>query len=156
MKKRIQWKVLITCLAAVYIIAFIASLFTNGVVDSEWYKENRPSFTPPNFIFPIVWNVLFFLISISLYIAWTSTKDKTKKQRIASIFGINLILNALWSYFFFTLKNPTIAFVDLILIWITIWIMIFTVSKVNKISGWLLFPYLIWVSFAGILNWAWL
>jgi len=119
--------------------------------------QNRPTITPPNYVFPIVWNILFFLIALSLYFAWTSNKTKKKyKPKIARIFVINLLLNALWSYFFFTLKNPLIALADLILIWITIIAMIYTTKKVSKTSAWLLVPYLLWVSFAGVLNWLWI
>lgn len=155
MKKKVNYKILITSFLIVYFIAFIGSLFTSSVTDSEWYLNNRPSITPPNYVFPIVWNVLFFLIALSLYFAWMNSNKKQKKK-LAFIFGINLFLNALWSFLFFTLQQPFWAFVGLIALLISILGMIFVVCNIDRKSGWLLFPYLLWVGFAGILNWLWL
>ena len=118
-----------------------------------WYQSIKPSFTPPNYVFPIVWNILFFLIAISLYLAWTSAKKKEMKRKIAAVFGMNLLLNFLWSFLFFAKQNPVGAFFDLIALLITIVAMIYTTYKVNKTSAYLLVPYLLWVSFAGFLNW---
>lgn len=151
MKKRIDWKVLISSLIIVYAIAFIGSLFTSPSVDSSWYESVRPSITPPNWIFPVVWNILFFLIAISLYLAWISSSKKNKRKVII-VFGINFILNILWSMLYFGLRNPGLAFFEIILLWISILLMIKTTFKINKRSSYLLVPYLLWVSFAGILN----
>lgn len=151
---KINYKVLIISLIVVYLTAFIGSLFTSPVTYSQWYIDNKPEITPPNYVFPIVWNILFFLIALSLYFAWINSKKK-QKTKVAFVFGINLILNASWSYLFFTLQKPLWAFVCLIAIWISIWWMIFTVCKIDRKSEWLLIPYLIWVSFAGVLNYLW-
>ena len=153
--KKINYKVLISSLLIVYLIAFIGSLFTSGNTDSEWYINNKPFITPPNYVFPIVWNILFFLIALSLYFAWLNSNKKQKKK-VALVFGINLILNALWSFSFFGLQKPLWAFIDLIALWFSIWIMIFVTSKIDRKSVWLLVPYLIWISFAGVLNWLWI
>lgn len=135
-------KTLIFSFVFVHLAALFGSLFTST---GDWYESVKPSITPPSFVFPIVWTILFILISLSLYFALL------KRKKVILIFGINLIFNALWSYFFFGLHKPLLAFIDLILIWITIFIMIYSVRKV-KISAYMLVPYLIWVSFAGILN----
>ena len=95
MKKRVDWKILVLCLVIVYAIAFIGSLFTSQNVNSSWYESIKPGITPPNYVFPIVWNILFFLIAISLYFAWTSSKNKTQRKTVAWIFGINFFLNLL-------------------------------------------------------------
>ncbi len=152
MEKR-NWKVLVISLLVVYAAAFIGSIFTTGNTNSTWYTENKPSFTPSNFIFPIVWNILFLLIALSLYLAWINAEKKEKKK-IAWIFAINLVLNALWSFLFFTMKNPFLAFIDLLLIFATIILMIWITGRISRKASWLLVPYLIWVAFAGILNFA--
>jgi tryptophan-rich sensory protein len=151
MEKRITYKVLIISCVAVFAIAFIGGLFTSGNTNSSWYLENKSSITPPGFVFPIVWNILYFLIALSLYFAWTGSK-KSEKGIIMLSFGANLILNALWSLLFFEMKNPLIALIDLIFLWGTIVWMIFVVGRIDKKAGWMLVPYLLWVSFASILN----
>lgn len=151
MKKRINWKVLIICLIVVYSIALIGSLFTSQNIDASWYESIKPSITPPNFVFPIVWNILFFLIALSLYFSWIKATKKQKKK-IAIVFGINFILNILWSVLFFTMKNPVFSFAELLFLILSIKLMIFTTWKINRISSYLLIPYLLWVTFAGVLN----
>ena len=149
--KKINWKILIACLLIVYLVAFLGSIFTSPVTNSEWYNSVRPSITPPNWVFPVVWNILFFLIALSLYIGWINA-NKKDKSKIALVFGINLFLNIFWSILYFGLKNPTLAFFELILLWISIIFMLTTTYKINKKSFYLLIPYFIWVSFAGVLN----
>jgi len=150
MKKRINWKVLIISFIVVHLAALIGSLSTNA--DSEWYDSVKPSITPPNYVFPIVWTILFIFISLSLYLVWMNSK-KNQKKAIGIVFGINLILNALWSYLFFGLQNPLAAFYELILLWISIISMLILNYRINKSGFWMLMPYFLWVSFAGILNW---
>ena len=152
MKKRgINWKILISSLLIVYAVAFIGSIFTSQNTDSEWYQSIKPDITPPNWVFPIVWNILFFLIALSLYFAWINAKNPQKKK-IALVFGINFILNILWSVFYFGMQNPLIAFIEIIFVLISILSMIFTTYKINKTSSYLLIPYLLWVGFASVLN----
>lgn len=151
MKKKVNWGVLVISLLIVYAVAFVGSIFTSVNTNSEWYQAIKPSLTPPNYIFPIVWNFLFFLIAVSLYFAWTNSEKKLHKK-IALIFGINFLLNILWSVFFFAMKKPVFAFAEIIILLISILIMIFTTWKIDKKSSWLLVPYLMWVTFAGILN----
>lgn len=149
---KINWRLLILCFAITYSVAFIGSLFTIQGVNSEWYQSIRPSITPPNWVFPIVWNILFFLIAISLYFLMISSKNKQMKTKVYIFFGINFLLNILWSVFYFSMKNPALAFIELIILWGSIISMIFISFKVSRKSSWLLVPYLLWVSFAGILN----
>jgi tryptophan-rich sensory protein len=151
MKERVNWKVLIACFVIVYFVAGIGSIFTTKAVSSDWYQTIKPSITPPNYVFPVVWNILFLLITFSLYIVWINS-NKKKKTKIAWVFGINFILNIFWSFLYFYLKNPKFAFFELILLWFSILSMIIISWEINKKSAYLLIPYLIWVSFAGILN----
>lgn len=151
-KRRINWKVLIVILIIVYLVAFIGSIFTSSNVNSEWYQSTKTFITPPNWVFPIVWNILFFLIALSLYFSWIKS-NKKQKRKIAIVFGINFLFNILWSVLFFTMKNPVFSFYELVfLLWSSILAMIFITRKINKLSAYLLIPYLLWVSFAGVLN----
>jgi tryptophan-rich sensory protein len=150
--KKINWQILIVSLVVVYAIALIGSIFTSSSVNSQWYQNIKPGITPPNWVFPVVWNILFFLIAVSLYLSWINAKKKADKKKIVLIFGINLVLNTFWSILYFGLKNPGAAFYELILLWISILTMIFVTYKINKLASYLLIPYFAWVSFAGVLN----
>ena len=99
--KKEGWKILIICFIIVYLVAFIGSIFTSSAVNSQWYSSIKPSITPPNYVFPIVWNILFFLIAFSLYLAWINSKNKKIKTKVAWAFGVNFILNIFWSVFYF-------------------------------------------------------
>ena len=147
-----KWLIFIICLVVVFAAGVIGSFANSGTTSSEWYEMNKPGITPPGFVFPIVWNILYFLIALSLYFAWTGARKKEKKK-VAWVFGINLVLNALWSVLFFGFRKPGWAFVDLVLLWVSIWFMIFISGRIDKKASWLLVPYLLWVSFAGVLNW---
>ena len=148
-KKKVNWKVLILSFIAVHLTAVIGTFFTNS--DTEWYDSIKPSITPPSIVFPIVWTILFILLSFSLYFAWINGK-KNQRKIIALVFGINLVLNALWSYLFFGLQNPIASFCELIILWFSIVSMLIVTYKISKRSCYLLIPYFLWVSFAGILN----
>ena len=113
-KEKINWKALIGSFVAVGLVAALGSLFTVGNTSGEWYDSIKPSITPPGWVFPIIWNILFFLIALSLYFSWNAAEAKEKKK-IATVFGINFLLNILWSFFYFFLKKPWLAFIDIIL-----------------------------------------
>jgi len=157
MRDKFNWKIFAICIFLVYAVAFAGSIFTSQNTGSAWYASIKPGITPPNFVFPIVWNILFFMIGLSLYFAWAA-KLRLKKERlknhkiIAAVFGINLFLNILWSFLFFYLKLPAVAFFELIVLWISILAMIVVTFKIKKLSAYLLFPYAAWVAFAGVLN----
>ena len=150
-KSKTNWKVLILCLVIVYLVALIGSIFTSPNTNTDWYNSIRPSITPPNWVFPIVWNILFFLIACSLYLAWINSKNKDK-SKLVWVFGINFGLNIFWSVLYFGLKNPLLSFFELILLEASIVGMILVTKKISKKASYLLWPYLIWVAFAGILN----
>lgn len=152
-KKKVNVWTLVICLLIVYAIAFLGSLFTSSAVDSSWYETVKPALTPPNWVFPVVWNILFFLIGLSLYFSWTASKNKNTKKKVTFAFGLNLALNVLWSALYFGLQKPLYAFIEIWLLELSIVYMIHTAYKIDKKAGWLLVPYLTWVSFAIILNW---
>jgi benzodiazapine receptor len=119
--------------------------------NNYWYINlKKSSLTPPNYIFPVVWTILYIMIIISGY---SYIKNNPEDSYGISIFFIQLFFNIMWSYLFFTVKNPKIAFIDLILLWSTLLLTItqFYNNK-NIFSAYLLIPYFIWVTFAGYLN----
>lgn len=145
-------KLIISILIPLF-VGFFGSLFTSMSVDTWYVTLNKPSFNPPNWLFSPVWTALFILIGISFYLVWRENFGK-KKNYVIGIYSMNLLLNLLWSVFFFGMRNPLLAFIEIILLWIVIISNIIIFYKVKKQAGLLLLPYLIWVSFAAILNYS--
>ena len=141
---------LIISLIIPFIASLIGSLFTSSAIPSWYSALNKPFFSPPNWIFAPAWTALYLLMGISLYLVWIN-KSKLKKKAV-SIFGIQLGLNALWSIIFFGLHAPLFAFIEIILLWLSILFTIIYFYRINKTSAYLLIPYIIWVSFAAVLN----
>lgn len=130
----------------------IGSFFTFDSVNT-WYKTlNKPSFSPPNWLFAPVWLTLYTMMGISSYLVYLKRGEYPQAKPALVLFGIHLALNALWSILFFGLKNPLLAFIEIIILWLTIVALIILFYKIDKIAALLLVPYLLWVSFASILN----
>ncbi len=129
------------CLGA----GILGSIFTISSIPTWYATLNKPFFSPPNWIFGPVWTILYILMGVSLYLVWI-------KNKVPAVFWIQLILNALWSILFFGLKNPSLALVDIAALWVAIFLTIKSFYKINKPAGNLLIPYLLWVTFASILN----
>lgn len=133
-------------------IGFIGSFFTASSVSTWYVTLNKPVFNPPGYLFAPVWTILYIMMGISLYLVWNKgLKDKTSKTGLI-LFGIQLILNFLWSVLFFGLKSPLIAFIEIILLWFFILLTMIYFYKISKLSSYLLIPYILWVSFASVLN----
>ena len=128
----------------------IGSVFTTSSIPTWYSALNKPQFNPPNWVFSPIWIVLYFLMGISLYLVW-SKKSKYKKTAV-TFFGVQLGLNALWSIIFFGLQSPFYAFIEIILLWFFILMTIIYFYRISKPAAYLLIPYILWVSFAAVLN----
>lgn len=130
----------------------IGTFFTFSAIP-EWYAYlNKPSFSPPNYLFGPVWTTLYTLMGISAYLVYKKGTKKKNTKEALNIFWIQLALNSLWSIIFFGMKNPTLAFIEIIIMWIAILITIIKFYPISKTSAYCLVPYIIWVSFALVLN----
>lgn len=150
--KKVNWKKLVGSFIIVFLVAFTGSLFTSSSTISEWYKSIRPDITPPNYVFPIVWNILFFLIALSLYFVCTSTKTNKERWKIRCVYGLNFVLNIFWSYLYFGIRRADLALVEIFFLWFSILGMIGISYKIDRRAAYLLVPYLAWVGFAIVLN----
>ena len=130
------------------IIGFISSLI--GKVSYEVDNFNKPSWTPPSIVFPIVWTILYILMGISSYLVYES--NTTYKKDALKIYGINILLNGIWSILFFRFKLFFISFITIIILIVLTIIMIIKYYKINKVAGLLQIPYLIWLFIALILS----
>jgi len=147
----IKWKILIASLAIVYLVALIGSIFTSNTFKKGLYNPIISYINPPDYIFSIVWLILFFLIALSLYFNWIKA-DKKQKSSIILFYGINFFLNILWGVLYFGLKNHLTALFEIIILLISILALIQVSYKIDKKAAYLLVPYLLWVAFATILN----
>ncbi len=133
-------------------MGYIGSLLGGDAATSYSQDIVRPSFSPPAIVFPIVWTILYILMAVSAYIIYRS--DSPDKQKALAIYAIQLILNILWTPIFFELKRYFGAFLWIILLIVWVIIMIKEFKKINKTAAYLQIPYLLWLIFAAILNFA--
>ncbi|MBU1992588.1 MAG: TspO/MBR family protein [Patescibacteria group bacterium] len=130
------------------IVALAGSYLTRGGM--EWYDTQlvQPDFTPPNWAFPIAWNTIFALTTISALIVW----NKKGWNLIAALFILNAVLNVVWSLLFFNLHMLTPAFIEMIILELTLLALIPLIWKTSKTASLLLLPYTLWVGFATYLT----
>ncbi len=143
---------LAACIALCEFAGIIGSIFTFPAIGAWYATLQKPFFSPPNWIFAPAWTALYFLMGIALYLV-IKNGIKSRNAKIAvSVFAVQLILNALWSFLFFGLKSPFYAFVEIIALWLAIAAAIITFSGISRRAALLLVPYILWVSFAAVLN----
>lgn len=131
----------------------IGSLATASAIPNWYTTLNKPFFNPPNWLFGPVWLILYTMMGIALYLIWR--KKPTKKTNFArNLFFVHLLINALWSLVFFGLKNLGLALVVITTLWLMIAWLIKLFCPIDKRASWLIFPYLLWVTFASLLNYA--
>ena len=145
----INLKKLATSLLIPLATGFLSWLFTNG--NMEIYQRiNVPPLSPASILFPIVWSVLYLLMSVSLYIV--TKKDEKTNTRALIVYGVQLIINSLWSLIFFGFGAYLFAFIWILLLIISIIVMMVTFFKIDKRAFYLNIPYLLWSIFAGYLT----
>lgn len=147
-------------LAAAVIIAelagMIGSIFTNPNITSWYNQMNKSPLNPPNWVFAPVWTILFAFMGGVLYIIYEKQKQNKNSRSALILFAVQFILNILWSVLFFGMRNPSAAFVEIVFLWLAILALIILSFRISKIAGWLLVPYILWVTFAGYLNYSFL
>lgn len=147
-KSKINWVKLIISILITEGAGILGSVATTSSVKT-WYVTDviKPSFNPPSWVFAPVWTLLFLLMGVSLYIVWQKKGD-------LFWFWSQLLLNIIWSFLFFGLRSPTLAFYEILILWATILITIVKFQKIDLLASRLLYPYLAWVTFASILNYS--
>lgn len=145
---------LIISITICLLAGFLGSIFTAPSIPVWFETLAKPSFAPPNWLFFPVWTVLFMMMGISLFIIWKMDMKNQKVRKALILFGAQLVLNVLWSAAFFGLKSPLAGLIDIIILWILILFTTLNFIQLSRAAGLLLIPYLLWVSFAAILNFA--
>ena len=132
-------------------VGAIAGMFTSQAVPIWYASLNRPSFSPPNWVFGPVWTTLYILLGISFFLIWKEEASKVRDLAI-KVFLIQMLLNFAWSFLFFYFNLIGAALIEIILLWTSIAAMIYLFYKIKPVAAYMNIPYLLWVSFATILN----
>jgi benzodiazapine receptor len=130
----------------------IGTVFTSASIPTWYVTLNKPFFTPPNWLFGPVWLTLYTLMGVAAFLVWQHGFQDPQVKRAVNIFGVQLILNALWSGAFFGLQSPLMGLIVIIVLWIAILATILRFFAISKTAGLLLIPYILWVSLAAALN----
>jgi translocator protein len=141
---------IILCALLSVLLGGASGIVTSGSIQSWYPTIVKPSWNPPNWIFGPVWTLLYILIGASIAVIWHSeAENKSKAYRL---FGIQAILNLIWTPIFFGMHNLGLSFIVIILMVLFIFLTILEFYKIKRLAAYLLFPYLAWVSFATVLN----
>lgn len=132
----------------------VGSVFTASSID-RWYRFlERPALAPPNWVFGPVWTLLYTFMGVAAFLVWERGFRRPGVRAALAVFAAQLALNALWSFLFFGLQDPEAALIGIALLWLAIVATIALFWRVSRVAGALLVPYLLWVSFAAYLNYA--
>ncbi len=142
---------LIISLALPLTVGAVAGIFTARAIPTWYATLNQPSFNPPNWLFGPVWTLLYLLMGISLYWIWSMAPGKERNLALMA-FGVQLLLNFGWSFLFFYYKTLGLALVEIAILWVSIVVMLMLFRRVKPLAAYINIPYLLWVSFATILN----
>ena len=145
-----KWK-LIKCIAIPLIVGGAAGLLSGGGMEA-FAALNKPPLSPPGWLFPIVWTILYTLMGISSYLISTSDAEPQEISKALSVYGYQLLVNFLWPIFFFQFQWYLFSFFWLLLLWVLILWMLRLFYPISKTAAYLNIPYLLWVTFAGYLN----
>lgn len=144
---------ILTVVVSCLVIGYFSGIVTRSAILSWYPTLIKPSFNPPNWVFAPVWSTLYIMMGIAAGLVWDRIESNTEAVKKALVvFALQLALNALWSYLFFGLMNPMLALLEIVILWLMIYETYVQFGKINKIAGYLFIPYLLWVSFAMVLN----
>ena len=141
--------IMLAALAAI-MVALLGFLATD--LGGPYKDLIKPSWQPPDWLFGPVWTLIYAMAALAGVSAWLGAPDKNGRSWILALFALNAFLNVLWSLLFFRLSRPDWALAEVFLLWLSIVALIVGLRSFSKSSTWLLLPYLLWVSFAAVLN----
>lgn len=143
---------LVVSIAACLAAGAIGSVFTRSAIPTWYAALEKPAFSPPNWLFAPVWTLLYILMGVAAFLVWRKGLANQQVRVSLIIFLIQLVLNALWSVVFFGLKSPLYGFILIVVLWLAILVTILRFYKISRVASVLMWPYLIWVTFASVLN----
>lgn len=149
--RRNQWLVLAGFILLCLAVGSIGGFATQDSIDS-WYRTlAKPWWNPPDWVFAPVWTLLYIMMGIAAWLVW---KTGDRLGPALALFGLQLVFNLLWSLIFFGLRSPGLALIEVVFLWGSVLLTMLAFFGRQRVAGWLFVPYLAWVSFAAILNFA--
>ena len=148
---KLDWKKLLITLAIPLGVGGLSALLTGGGM-ADYGNLNQPPLSPPGWLFPIVWTILYLLMGYASYRVWTSDAPEKQKKSALRIYFAQLAANFLWPLIFFGLQWRLLAFWVILILWVLIYFTIKRFGKIDGIAADLLLPYILWVTFATYLN----
>ena len=142
-------KSLIICILIPLGVGALSALLSGNIMNN-YQSMAQPPLSPPGWIFPIVWAILYILMGISSWLIYTS--DSFYRKSALQVYALQLVVNFFWTIIFFNLQMYLFAFIWLLFLLVLIIVMIIAFYRINKTAAYLLIPYLLWVCFAGYLN----
>ena len=148
---KFDWKKLLISLAIPLGVGGISALLIGGGM-GQYQAMEQPPLSPPGWVFPVVWTILYLLMGYASYRVYTSGADQKKIRTALKLYGAQLAVNFLWPLVFFGLQWYYAAFVLLVALWVLIYLTMRSFSDIDEWAGTLILPYILWVTFAGYLN----
>lgn len=136
------------------VVGGLSGFFTANAIEGWYTTLQKPWFNPPNWIFGPVWTLLYGMMGIAFFLIWKSEAPAGIKRTAVTAYFVQLAFNFAWSLIFFYMEQPGWALVDILLMWIAIFYTIIAFGKISTGAAWILVPYISWVSFATVLNFA--
>ena len=149
-----DYRMLLSSILACQAAGVVGGVATARSVNTWYATLKKPAFTPPSWVFGPVWTTLYLLMGVSLYLIRKGDVAPPAAGAARKLFAIQLLLNALWSFVFFGLRSPRWALVEIVGLWGALVLTLRAVSRVSRPAAVLLVPYLLWTSFALVLNYA--
>ncbi|MFH1631334.1 MAG: TspO/MBR family protein [Candidatus Aenigmatarchaeota archaeon] len=153
-KLRISPSKLLLSILLCIIIGSSAAVFMSSSIDNWYTTLAKPTWTPPNWVFAPVWLTLFALMGVSIYLIWQHGRRNENITTAFILFCVQFAANIMWSFFFFGMESPIIAFADIILLWLLIATTIIAFYRISKPASYIMIPYIVWVTIAAALNYS--
>jgi benzodiazapine receptor len=150
--KRVEIVKLVISLILCQLAGIMGSISTKPAISSWYVALKKPFFTPPAWVFTPVWIVLYILMGFAAFLIWRTGWQQRQSQSALILFGIQLILSALWSFMFFGLRSPLAGFIEISILSVAVLLTIQSFLRISRIAGFLLIPYFLWVAMASGLN----
>jgi benzodiazapine receptor len=150
--RRVEIAKLVSSIILCQAVGMMGSIFTKPAILSWYGPLKKPFFTPPDWVFAPVWIILYILMGVAAFLVWRKSIHQKQTRSALILFGVQLVLNVLWSVMFFGLRSPLAGLIEISILAVAILLTIQSFLQVSRVAGLLLIPYFLWVAFASGLN----